>query len=130
MVSLLCTAVLRAACPQKERGNHFVFKNNIEIQKQSICLLFNEHCRNVGGHRLSDERRHHDADLRRRSVPDMGIRQHVRLRSVRSDRSAHPEGARGVLLEADDVDQRHYVRLSILAVDERHADGFRGHRAR
>lgn len=111
---------------QKEENN-CVFKHQITIQRKTAFALRAEYLRDVSGHRLSDERRRYDKELRHHPLADLGRRQRRRLHRVRILRTENPEGARGVLIQGGDVGLRRDVHLSKLAFHERDVDGIRGH---
>ena len=111
-------------------GKQVVFKYYGKVQNKAHSILRYEHSGDVGGNRLIDERCGNDQDIRHHSLVDMGTRKCARLHSLRLDRTENTESPRGLLLEAYDVDMRHYVRIPELVIYERNVDGIHRHSPR
>ena len=120
--------MIRQSWAGRKGGKHDS-DNQTEIQGKSDALLRAEHLRDLGRNRQPDERRHHDADLRRDSFPDLGARKRAGLHCVRILRDEDPEGPGSLRQQDHEMGLRRDVHLPGVALHERNADGVRRHAA-
>ena len=101
-----------------------------EIQKEPSGLLRAEYMRDMGRHRKPDERRDHDTDIRRDSLPDLGAGECAGLYRVWLCRAEDSQGPRSLRIEDHEMDLRNHVCVPGMAEHERNTVGIRRHSAR